>query len=268
VAIGGAGLSTVVGYYGLRSAMVVEVLVLTAIMLLPLLLRERAGDSFFSLRSRKAEVQGTGSMWEVVKNLRMAFSRRSPILGAGLALSSQVGLGVITAVSTVLLMQELGWKQEEYGQMVGGLPLLFGLTGSIGGGFVADRVGHKKMIALACLLIGATWIAFGACKPFWPQRNFIIAVTCAQELFFGILSASLFALFMSVSWPRVAATQFTAYMAMLNLSRTFGARIAGTLSASLGVAGCYFGVGLLQIAVIAFLFWLDPMQNRRDLGET
>jgi PAT family beta-lactamase induction signal transducer AmpG len=267
VAIGGAGLSTVVGHYGLRSAMVVEVLVLTAIMLFPLLLREKTGDKFLSLRSREIEGQDANSIWKVLRNLLRAFSRRSPILGAGLALTSQIGLGVITAVSTVLLMQELGWKQEEYGQMVGGLPLLFGLAGSVGGGFIADRVGHRKMIALACLLIGLNWIVFAWAKPLWPDRTFIVSITCAQELFFGILSASLFALFMSVSWPRVAATQFTAYMAMLNLSRTFGARIAGPLSASLGVAGCYLGVGILQIAVIVFVFWLDPMQNRRELGE-
>jgi PAT family beta-lactamase induction signal transducer AmpG len=268
VAIGGAGLSTVVGHFGLHSAMVVQVLCLTGIMLLPLLLREHAGDKLLSLRSRKAVSHGAGSMWEVMKNLRKAFSRRSPILGAALALSSQVGLGVVTAVSTVLLMQKLGWKQEEYGQMIGGLPLLFGLVGSVGGGFTADHIGHRRIIAASCILIGATWIGFALGEPLWPQRNFIIVITCAQEFFFGILSATLFALFMSVSWPRVAATQFTAYMAMLNLSRTFGSRIAGTLSAWLGVAGCYFGVGLLQIGVIVFLFWLDPLQNRRELGET
>jgi PAT family beta-lactamase induction signal transducer AmpG len=267
VAIGGAGLSTVVGRYGLHSAMIVEVLVLTGIMLLPLFFREHVGDRLLSLKSRKRESHGAGSMWEVLKNLRKAFSRRSPILAAALALSSQVGLGVVTAVSTVLLMQKLGWKQEEYGQMVGGLPLIFGLVGSVGGGLTADHLGHRRVVAVSCILIGLTWMAFALAEPAWPQRDFIVVISCAQELFFGVLSASLFALFMSVSWPRVAATQFTAYMAMLNLSRTLGSRIAGSVSASLGVAGCYFGVGVLQIAVVVLLFWLDPLQNRRELGE-
>ncbi len=94
-------------------------------MLFPLLLRERSGDKFLSLRSREIEGQSQPSIWKVLKDLFRAFSRRSPILGAGLALSSQIGLGVITAVSTVLLMQEFGWEQEEYGQRVGGLPSIW-----------------------------------------------------------------------------------------------------------------------------------------------
>ena len=73
---------------------------------------------------------------------------------------------------------------------------------------------------------------------------------------------------MGVSWPRVAATQFTAYMAMLNLSRTIGSKLAGPLVSELGVAGCYIAVGVLQIAVIGLLIWLDPHQNRRELGES
>jgi PAT family beta-lactamase induction signal transducer AmpG len=265
--IGGAGLSTVLGHYGLRTAILVQVLCLTAIMLLPLLLREHAGDALVSLRSRKKESHGAGSMWEVLKNLFKAFRRRSPLLAAALALTSQIGLGVTGAVSTVLLMQKLGWKQEEYGQMIGGFPMLFGLFGSVAGGFIADRVGHRKMVAISCLFIGATWIVFGLTEAWWSNRSFIVVITCAQDLFFGTLSATLFALFMGVSWPRVAATQFTAYMAMLNLSRTFGSRLAGPLSASLGVTGVYLGVGIFQIAVIGLLIWLDPTQNRRELGE-
>ncbi len=267
VAIGGAGLSTVLGRYGLHSAMLVQVLCLTGIMLLPLFLRENVRDRLVSLRSRKKESHAAGSMWEVLKNLLKAFGRRSPILAAVLALTSQIGLGVTGAVGTVLLMQKLGWTQEEYGQMVGGFPLLFGLFGSVAGGFIADRLGHRKIIAASCILIGGTWIGFAMAEPWWSVRSFIVAISCAQELFFGMLSATLFALFMSVSWPRVAATQFTAYMAMLNLSRTLGARLAGPLSLGLGVTGCYLSVGLFQIAVVGLLVWLDPLQNRRELDE-
>ena len=44
-----------------------------------------------------------------------------------------------------------------------------------------------------------------------------------QGLYYGIQSA----LFMDITTPRVAATQFTAYMAMLNLTISYTARWQG-----------------------------------------
>ena len=48
-----------------------------------------------------------------------------------------------------------------------------------------------------------------------------------DALMSGMLYVS-FTLCMQVSWPLVAATQFTAYMAMLNLSRTAGQGLNAT----------------------------------------
>ena len=51
---------------------------------------------------------------------------------------------------------------------------------------------------------------------------------------------------MSVSWKIVAATQFTAYMAMLNLSYSGGTMLAGTIE---GWGLDYWQVFLLAAAV-------------------
>lgn len=264
--IGGAGLSTVLGTYGLRVALIVQVIALTSIMLLPLLVREQVTDALFALRRHELGARSEGSMAAVVRDLWRAFARRSPLLGAGLALTVDVGLGALAAVSTVLLMQDLGWTQAEYGQMVGGLPLFFGLGGSVAGGFIADRFGHRRVVAIASVLLGLAWLGFAAGKPWWHYRSFIVTTTCIEQLLMGTLSAALFALYMDVSWPKVAATQFTAYMAMLNLSRTLGAKLAGPVTAAAGVAGAFLAFGALQIVVVAWLVRIDPHQNRRELG--
>ncbi|MEY3023837.1 MAG: hypothetical protein RJA16_663, partial [Planctomycetota bacterium] len=70
---------------------------------------------------------------------------------------------------------------------------------------------------------------------------------------------------MAVSWPRVAATQFTAYMALLNLSTTIGLKLAGPLDARLDFATIYLVAGVLQAAVIVVLPFIDPTQARRTL---
>lgn len=276
---GGALLSIIVGTHGLRTGLIVQSIALAAIASLPLLLRERSGDKLFSLRAKPrtglpraaAEVTGFAALraWfasGLLGRLVKAFSRRSPLLALVLAITILLGSQTITAILTALLTKQLGWTQEQYGLMMGGFPLLFGLTGSVFGGWLADRVGHKRMVAAASVLLGALWIVFGLATSLWPDTTFIYAYTCAQELLLGTLSASLFALLMGVSWPAVAASQFTAFMALLNLGRTLGAKLAGTFE-DLGARSTYLAIGAFQIALVLILIPIDPQQNRRELGE-
>jgi MFS transporter, PAT family, beta-lactamase induction signal transducer AmpG len=263
---GGAFLSTLVGDYNLRVALGAQVVALGAIMMLPLLLRERSGDSMFSLRVRARAPQRAGKPG-LLKNLVKAFRRRSPLVAALLAISVLLGSQSIQTVLTVLLTQDLGWTQVEYGNMMGGWPLVLGLSGSVGGGWLADRLGHKKMVALATTLLGLLWITFGLASSQWRDHTFIYAFACGQELFLGMLSASLFALLMGVSWPAVAASQFTAYMALLNLGRTLGGKLAGLVSDLWEVHGIFLVCGATQIVVLLLLLPIDPHQNRRELGE-
>jgi PAT family beta-lactamase induction signal transducer AmpG len=142
-----------------------------------------------------------------------------------------------------------------------------GLLGSVAGGFIADRIGHRRTVALATVATGLMWIGFAATEPMWVHRRFIVIMTCGEQLFLGVLSAALFALFMGVAWRRVAAMQFSAYMAMLNLSRTFGSKMAGSVSDTFGFVGSFAVMGGLQIAAALWLLALDPQQSCRELGE-
>jgi PAT family beta-lactamase induction signal transducer AmpG len=263
--LGGAVLSTVAGRHGLRAAMLGQAAMLGAIMLLPLLLREHAGDRLVSLRLRaRVIVPGRPGL---LRNLARAFGRRSPLVAALLSLLVLLGSQAIAAVLTVLLVQRLGWSQEEYGQMMGGWPLVLGLLGSVAGGWLADRVGHRTMVAGASTLLGLLWLGFGLAQPLWADHAFVYGFACGQELFLGTLSASLFALLMGVSWPVVAASQFTAYMALLNLGRAQGARLAGPASELLPTPQVFLAFGAAQVALLLLLFAIDPRQNRRELGE-
>ena len=73
-------------------------------------------------------------------------------------------------------------------------------------------------------------------------------------------------MYITISWPVVAATQFTAYMAILNLSTVIGQWTTGQF-ARLDVATVFFIFAGVQIAVIALLPLIDVHQTRRVLGE-
>lgn len=262
---GGSILSILVGTYSLQAALVGQALALGTIMLFPLLLREKPGDKLFSLATRPRPTREKRS--NLFALLLKAFRRRSPLLSAVLAIGVMLSTQTLTAVLTVLLVNKLGWSQEAYGNMTGGLPLLLGLTGSVAGGWLADRIGHKRMVAIASIALGLVYVVFGIGAQYWGDDNFILAYFCAQELCTGTLSAALFALLMGVAWPVVAASQFTAYMALLNLGRSLGGKLVGPLTDSLGTAGTFITLGCYQVVVILVLLGIDPNQNRRELGE-
>jgi PAT family beta-lactamase induction signal transducer AmpG len=265
-AVGGAGMATVMGFAGLRGALLVQVTLLGAIFLLPLLLLERPGDRFLPWGPAPAGAPDPAprpSVRGLFVDLARAFTVRSTIVGAALALTINVGMVVLGVVGVVFIIQELGWTDTEFSQATGGPGLIAGAGGAVFGGYLADRVGLRRMIAAASLLLSATWVVFALSPTLWPSKGFVLGIILAESAFSGVASAGLFALFMGISWPRVAATQFTAYMAMLNLSRVIGSNTAAALDPLMSVPTIYLYCAGLTAATLVLLPWIDPAEARR-----
>ncbi|HUT12379.1 MAG TPA: MFS transporter [Thermoguttaceae bacterium] len=269
--IGGFGFGFILEDYDLRTVLIAQVAILLGIMLVPLLVRERAGERLLPWTKGRtmapAAVRSAASIRRLFMMLVRAFSLRSTLMGAAIALAGYVGVGILGAVTPGFYVNELGWEEKQYTDILGGAGELFGLMGSVAGGFLASRFGARRMAAVATILLGATWIGFSLCEPLWPEKTFVIAFTLATGAFSAVLTVSLFAVFMAISWPLIAATQFTTYMAFMNLSQTFGAKIAGWLDRLLYLDQIYLCAGVFQISLILLLPLIDPRQTRRVLGD-
>jgi len=217
--------------------------------------------------SRKVSTPGQQVSRSVFLNLFRAFSLRATLLGAMIALGVKIGSGAITVVLVDYLMKEGGWTQAQYTSVTGGWAVMLGLGGSIAGGFLADRFGPKRLILSASLALGAMWIAIGSIPGALNSQATATLLLLGQELLLALLSVSLFALFMSISWPRIAATQFTTYMALLNLSTTIGSYSAGQLSGIFAVTQILVLAGIVQMAIVLPVLLIDPKQTRRVLPE-
>ena len=70
----------------------------------------------------------------------------------------------------------------------------------------------------------------------------------------GLMSVSMFTLFMNIADRRVTASQFTAYMALLNVSIFTGNRVAGWFGEVVpSVPNAYLIAGLFHLGVIVFV---------------
>ena len=80
-----------------------------------------------------------------------------------------------------------------------------------------------------------------------------------------MMTVTLFALCMDVSWARIGASQFAAYMAFANISTVIGFKLSGILGEYLDYTGLYLTAAAIQVAVTAALLGIDPKQVARTL---
>jgi PAT family beta-lactamase induction signal transducer AmpG len=145
-------------------------------------------------------------------------------------------------------------------------------AGCVAGGWVSDRFGRRR--SLAIFVAGTTlptfYLAWVMQQHGWimpvqqPDRPVpdaalvgvfwaaVLVYNVFQGLYYGVRSA----LFMDITTPRVAATQFTAYMAMQNFVIAYTANWQGWLVERWGyprtlVVDCLFGlVGLILLPLM------------------
>ncbi len=183
-----------------------------------------------------------------------------PLGAYALSLSLQSNLAV-----------ELGLDDTE----IGTLGLWSSLTSALGcvvGGWLSDRYGRRRMIALFVTLttIPTLWLAFvmeagGRIMPVdvttaTSHDPALISTFWAMCIVFqfmqGLTYGSSTALFMDITTPAVAATQFTAYMALGNLATTYTATWEGFSAQHYGypiTLGLDAGIGVICILLLPWL---------------
>ena len=95
----------------------------------------------------------------------------------------------------------------------------------------------------------------------------IIGYAFAEQFCIGVMTVSLYAIFMGVSWPAIAATQFTAYMALLSLSLTGGTKLASLMGEAPDFGQIYLVAGVVQVGFLLLIRWIDVSETRRVLDE-
>lgn len=256
--------------HGLAATVSVQIGILFLLAMFPLFFKERRADAFFSTRFIRPGVEAIAapSTRELFVKLLSGFSVRSSWLAAIFSLSSLVAVNAYLIVWPVYLTQNLGWTSEEYLRLEGGLSIWFGLIGAVGGGAIASKIGTKRSVSIAVLLVAALWFTHGWLASNWHSSTLVTSLFLAVTAATGFLQVSMFSMFMGIAWKPIAATQFTAYMAMLNLSNGVGARLAGTMEATFSMPTLFAVFGVYQLMGLLILFWIDPSETRRVLGES
>jgi hypothetical protein len=105
----------------------------------------------------------------------------------------------------------------------------------------------------ALVLAAVSWTGFGLLSPQWSIKGVWIVQALAAGAASGALLTVLTALFMDLTEPRLAATQFAVCMALGNLGSVLGRASAGALETRFPLARLTLAAG----TALAFLaFWM------------
>lgn len=209
---------------------------------------------------------------EFVQDSWRAFSaRRAAWLGlifTALPIGAMaLGLALLTNLAV-----EMGFDDAATGRLTLWSSVL-SAVGCIAGGWLSDRWGRRRMLAVYVVLMAAPtlWLAWSTSKYGWIMPSVkgqaaaaapaaLIAVFWAAALTYAVFQGCMYgaraALCMDLTDPRVAATQFAAYMAMSNLVNSYSSVWQGVVAQRIGYPRTLIAdaaLGLLCLAVLPAL---------------
>jgi PAT family beta-lactamase induction signal transducer AmpG len=250
---------------GFADAALVTALFVGAVMLVPLLVRERPGERLVPWSGGMASAQSVARQltgWvPMARALGGAMGTPANLLLAAGIFIAFSGYGVETALGPVLAVKQLGFTEETYGELTGAANLVGGLFGIFLCGMLADWLGPRCALILSLIGMGVLQVVMAGVSEIWAAPHIFAGYTVIYLIFFVLMSVSLYAEAMRVSTPAVAATQFSIFMAILNLGTSFGAQRFGAIRQDQGFEGAFAVAGaaaLLAAVILSFArsgFW-------------
>lgn len=206
----------------------------------------------FAVSSFRAFMGTRGAFFGVAFNLLPAGA-----MALGLALRSNLSV-------------EFGLNENETAQLELWSNVLSALA-MVAGGWLSDKLGRRSTLFfyIALMSLPAAWLAWklhqlgyvmpreaGARSP--ELATLLWIATLVYNVFMGLMYGTRSAIMMDVTDPKVAGTQFTAYMAMANLAIAYSATWQGLSIEAFGYPKTLLIDACVGLFSLALLPWIRP----------
>lgn len=272
IAIGGAGMSTVLNQVGWRPAIAIPIVLLLGVIVLSLCVLERPGEQRFAWplipapKQEAADEPLSEQLLDILRQLKRTFRQPAAAALAFLALLAPVPTRMMVTFGPVFTVQQLGWSDAGYSQFAGGPALIAGAAGALFGGWLADRYGRKLVIKGAVAGIMLTFLGFATSAPWWSISAVIIVFFLAGVFFDMTLKMALQAIYMTMTRSRVTASQFTIYMTLGNMGNVIGSAILVPLDALFDAQMLFVCAAILGVVPLFLLRWLPRAVASGDMS--
>jgi len=147
------------------------------------------------------------------------------------------------------------------------VPSVLGLlTGALVGGFLADKLGRRRSVAIFLILFVSVIYALAGLDILVGGlgKNWIVILLAILYICIGLFTAASYALFMDITDPRLGATQFSAFMGATNGCESWSSFAVGRLISGYNYAGAFLIMGVISLASLPILKALKKEEGRQS----
>jgi PAT family beta-lactamase induction signal transducer AmpG len=278
--LGAAVFATVLRDYGFHTAALLQIGCLLTGVVLMFVVREQPGDRLLPsfggpgggqwFQRAPEPARGLPSRpdhdfrWLFTELFRGLFARRS-ILLFGAILLAYTSNALFMRAYNHHLIDKLGWSDTDLSVLTGTYGMLVATGIALTGGYLADRIGSRRMLVIMLSVVAVYLIGFNLLASTWVRHN--VAQTGLVALYFmdPAVSAAAMPVLMNICRKGVEGSQFTTYMAFVNLSDIAGTFFAGNALLHLTAPAIGLSAGIL--AVLATLVALLTIRHYRPADQ-
>ena len=197
----------------------------------------------------------------ILRALGDVLRRRTTWVGLGIALTAGAAFEGVGAVAGPFLID------RDYSEQAVGLfytaSVVAMLLGALAGGVLADRRGHRRALAVSVVGVAA-WVGLIASAEALGAGGLLLPLMVCLYAGIGALTASSYALFMDLTDPRLAGTQFSAFMGATNGCEAWAAAAVGTAAVAWGYAPAFVALAGASLVALIFLAFTGNFRGEND----
>jgi PAT family beta-lactamase induction signal transducer AmpG len=251
-------------------AAILAALAVAAILLVPLLLRERPGERLWPWDDDRGEVEvdaGIELSWlKLISRVLKALMLPTSVLLVLTEAFSRITSGFLVAMSPLLTIQTLGWDQLTYANWVAITGIIAAVAGVILGPGI-DRIGALRVLKGIVIFRVLTFGVMALTADFWTSAYWFETFLMINAVATQVVTVAIIALFMRLCAPSVAASQFAIYMALANMTYSMGSGLLAGLSGMLSYPGMMALSGSMLALMLGLLRWIDFDRHASDLKQ-
>jgi len=252
----GASLSgTLIAGYGLPAAMLALAGLVSGILMLVLVVRERPGERLLPWTKGASAATNLGrQLGSFAAIVRIVYTSMAdqPTLMAALALFlAGATYGLMVGLLPLLGVRALGWTDDTFANWAGRANLAAGLLGVFVFGFLTESLGPRRTFMLAMVAMAIAGVTFLGLLPLAHGPALLVAAIFVFIALDNLRTVSSAALAMRLCVPAVAATQFSLMMAVANLGISAASAGLGTLDRLGGIPAMLVALTVMGVASAA-----------------
>jgi PAT family beta-lactamase induction signal transducer AmpG len=247
----------VIGTYGAPAAYAIVAGLIFVLCVYIASFREREGErrmpwSNGEPHSRNLAIQAE-AWWPILKSTFVSLTKITSLLWVPVLFGRGMLYGGMTGATPLIGANYVGWDETQISSLTAAAGLVAGILCLTLGGWLGDKFGAKRT-AIVWLLAQITMCGFMFTSvQYWGDRSVFIAFVYVWIALDLLLTVACLPISMRLCDPKVAATQFTIYMAISNFGISFGAFALSQIESLGGLPSIFIVVGSGMVMALVLL---------------